>query len=209
MADETKILLDESEMPQRWYNIVPDLPEPPPPPLHPGTKEPVTPDFLGVLFPMNLIMRTIPSGSPTPTDERMLQDEVVRGKYLLTVAACGECHTPQDKGKQVAGKFLAGGMEFKFPNGAVVRSANITPDKQTGIGNWTEDAFVQRFKSYEGPEASAVKVAPEDFNTVMPWAMYAGMTEEDLRAIYKYLSSLEPYQNRVERFTPATAVAKK
>ncbi|MET0146871.1 MAG: hypothetical protein ABW328_19090 [Ilumatobacteraceae bacterium] len=48
----TKILLDESEIPTQWYNIVPDLPSPPPPPLHPGTHEPVGPEDLAPLFPM-------------------------------------------------------------------------------------------------------------------------------------------------------------
>jgi tryptophan synthase beta chain len=55
----TKILLDESEMPTRWYNIVPDLPEPPPPPLHPGTREPVGPEDLAPLFPMALIAQEV------------------------------------------------------------------------------------------------------------------------------------------------------
>ncbi|WP_299702450.1 c-type cytochrome [uncultured Pontibacter sp.] len=160
-------------------------------------------------FPMNLIMRTIPSGNPTPTDERTLDDEMVKGKYLLTIAACTECHTPQEKGQPIEGKFLAGGFEFKFPNGAVVRSVNITPDKETGIGNWTEDAFVQRFKNYEAPEATAKQIDPDAFNTIMPWAMYAGMKEEDLRAIYKYMMTLEPISNKVERYTPPGAVAQK
>jgi tryptophan synthase beta chain len=51
MTEATKILLDESEIPTRWYNIVPDLPEPPPPPLHPGTHEPATPADFAPLFP--------------------------------------------------------------------------------------------------------------------------------------------------------------
>lgn len=55
----TKILLDESEMPTQWYNIIPDLPAPPPPPLHPGTREPVGPDDLAPLFPMALIMQEV------------------------------------------------------------------------------------------------------------------------------------------------------
>ncbi|MBX0335223.1 c-type cytochrome [Pontibacter sp. HSC-14F20] len=160
-------------------------------------------------FPMNLILRTIPSGKPNPTDEHTLQDELVRGKYLLTIAACAECHTPQDKGAPIEGKYLAGGFEFKFPNGAVLRSSNITPDKQTGIGNWTEEAFVQRFKNYEAPEATAAKLAPDAFNTIMPWAMYAGMEEADLKAIYKYLMTVEGNANKVERFSPPTAVASK
>ncbi len=63
MADVTKILLDESEMPTQWYNIVPDLPSPPPPPLHPGTHEPVGPEDLMPLFPMGLIMQEVSTDS--------------------------------------------------------------------------------------------------------------------------------------------------
>ncbi len=62
-ANLTKILLDESEMPTQWYNIIPDLPSPPPPPLHPGTREPVGPDDLAPLFPMALIMQEVSTDS--------------------------------------------------------------------------------------------------------------------------------------------------
>ena len=57
--NQHKITLDESEMPTRWYNIIPDLPEPPPPPLHPGTLQPVGPDDLAPLFPMDLILQEV------------------------------------------------------------------------------------------------------------------------------------------------------
>jgi tryptophan synthase beta chain len=59
VADRTKITLDEAEMPTAWYNIVPDLPEPPPPPLHPGTHQPLGPDDLAPLFPMALILQEV------------------------------------------------------------------------------------------------------------------------------------------------------
>lgn len=59
MAEQHKYLLDESQMPTQWYNIIPDLPAPPPPPLHPGTREPVGPDDLAPLFPMALIMQEV------------------------------------------------------------------------------------------------------------------------------------------------------
>lgn len=59
MAEPTKILLDESEMPTHWYNIVPDLPAPPPPALHPGTHEPAGPADFAPLFPMALIMQEV------------------------------------------------------------------------------------------------------------------------------------------------------
>ena len=59
MTEQTKFILDDSRLPQAWYNINADMPAPPAPVLHPGTLEPVTPDFLGVLFPMGLIMQEI------------------------------------------------------------------------------------------------------------------------------------------------------
>jgi len=55
--ERTKFILDEKDMPTRWYNILPDLPEPLPQVLHPGTKQPVTPDDLKPIFPMALIMQ--------------------------------------------------------------------------------------------------------------------------------------------------------
>ncbi len=61
MADQHKIMLDESEMPTQWYNVIPDLPAPPPPPLHPGTHQPIGPDDLAPLFPMDLIMQEVTS----------------------------------------------------------------------------------------------------------------------------------------------------
>ena len=60
----TKILLDESELPTQWYNVIPDLPSPPPPPLHPGTRQPVGPEDLLPLFPMALIEQEM-TGAPT------------------------------------------------------------------------------------------------------------------------------------------------
>lgn len=59
MAGRTKFILDESDMPTSWYNVVPDLPAPPPPPLHPGTGEPVGPDDLAPLFPQALIAQEV------------------------------------------------------------------------------------------------------------------------------------------------------
>ena len=59
MGDYTKVILEDSEMPTQWYNVIPDLPEPPPAVLHPGTHEPVGPDDLAPLFPMALIMQEV------------------------------------------------------------------------------------------------------------------------------------------------------
>lgn len=75
--DDTKILLSEKELPKAWYNINADMPVPPQPVLHPGTQEPVTPDFLAVLFPMNLILQEV------STDRWIEIPEPVRDIYRL------------------------------------------------------------------------------------------------------------------------------
>ena len=152
-------------------------------------------------FPMNFIINTIPAKpnfQPIPEKE----DQLAYGRYLITAAACVECHTPKKNGQNIAGMEFAGGMEFKFPTGEVLRSPNITPDPKTGIGNWTREAFVNRFKMH----ATAQPVAKGGFQTLMPWTMYAGMTEEDLSAIYTYLKSVPVKENKVERFTKASAL---
>lgn len=154
-------------------------------------------------FPMNLLLRTMPSTPENNMKAVLDDDQLSRGKYLVTIASCNECHTPAEKGTPIAGKELAGGFEFKLPSGTL-RSANITPDEETGIGAWSEEAFVARFKQHENPEMANQKLAPNDFNTIMPWGMYAGMTEKDLRAIYQYLRTVEPKKNKVERYTPAS-----
>ena len=78
---------------------------------------------------------------------------------------------------------------MKLPGGGVVRSANLTPDADTGIGTWTEQQFVDKFKAFEGAEHRTLSAAEQRENTWMPWYAYAGMTREDLGAIYAYLRS--------------------
>ena len=127
---------------------------------------------------------------------------VKHGEYLVTAAVCGECHTPMgDRGQPDEKKRFAGGLEFELPTGGVVRSTNITPALETGIGSWSEEAFVARFKAYDNPGMQHVKVTENSFNSEMPWLQYAQMKKEDLRAIYAYLQSLEPIENEVETFT--------
>jgi tryptophan synthase beta chain len=72
VANQHKITLDESEMPTRWYNVIPDLPSPPPPPLHPGTLQPVGPEDLAPLFPMDLIMQEVTSESYVDIPDEVL-----------------------------------------------------------------------------------------------------------------------------------------
>lgn len=152
-------------------------------------------------FPMNLIMRTIPQ-PPQPMRQKR-STPVSRGRYLATIAACAECHTQKKSGQPIQALAYAGGFEFKMPQGTV-RSANITPDSSTGIGAWSADQFVEKFKQYDLAYEEIYTVDRQEFNTVMPWSMYGGMKEDDLRDIYAYLRTLKPVKNYVERFTPAT-----
>jgi mono/diheme cytochrome c family protein len=151
-------------------------------------------------FPMNFIINLIPKKAAFTNipDEN---DRVAYGAYLFTASACNDCHTQQIKGKQVAGMELAGGFRFPLLNGGLVRSANITSDKETGIGNWAEEDFVNRFKEFADSTYLPEEIQKGEFNTVMPWTMYGTMKEDDLKAIYAYLRTVKPIKNKVKRFT--------
>ncbi len=125
-------------------------------------------------------------------------DKVKYGEYMATMASCGFCHTPQNKdGSPDFSKAVSGGFVFKAPMFQVT-VANITPDSTTGIGSWTEDAFVAKFRSNSSDEM--VNKNPGKQQSVMPWAMYGKMKEEDLKAIYAYLRTLPPVKNKVEKW---------
>ena len=154
-------------------------------------------------FPVNLIVRTIPQPAE-PMDRPSPDDVLAYGKYMTTIAVCSECHTPKEQGAPIEGMYMAGGFEFGMPGGTV-RSSNITPDERTGIGTWSEELFVERFKMHNVPNDSLPEASADGYNTIMPWQMYAGMKENDLKAIYAYLMSLDAIDNRVIKFTPKAA----
>jgi len=135
-----------------------------------------------------------PAGS-VPHPDRA--NKVTYGEYLVTVAACMDCHTPEVQGQPVESKRFAGGREFKFP-GVVVVSANITPDPETGIGSWTEQQFVTRFQIYrQYAEKDSPPVGPDGFS-IMPWLTLSQLTRDDLGAIHAYLKTLPPVTNKVQ-----------
>ena len=148
-------------------------------------------------FPMNLILNTIPENGH-PQIKPPKTDTLKYAAYLLNASGCVECHTPEKKGQIIADKAYTGGREFAMPNG-MLRSANLTPDAETGIGSWTPESFVARFKAYSNQDNLPV-LAKNDVNTIMPWTMYGGMDSTDLVAIYKYLVSLKPVHNKVVHF---------
>lgn len=125
--------------------------------------------------------KVTPSSAPPPA-----ADAIAYGGYLVeSVAQCAGCHTDRSMtdGSDI-GPRLAGGWARESDDhpGVTLVTPNLTPDPETGrIAKWTEDVFVARFR--------AGKVYPE---SDMPWAFYAKMTDDDLRAIYRYLHSLAP-----------------
>jgi hypothetical protein len=106
------------------------------------------------------------------------------------------------RGNPIEGMNFAGGLDFPLPLGGIVTSANITPDVSTGIGSWTEDAFIARFKSFQDSSNVINKnvVKPGDFNTEMPWRFYSNMSEEELSAIYAFLKTQTPVNNLITKF---------
>lgn len=153
-------------------------------------------------FPLNLIVRTLPRPA-APQARPSPADKLAYGRYMLRSALCADCHTPiDDRGQPLPEMDFAGGMEM-VETGYRVRSANITPDADTGIGTWTEQQFVDRFKAFENAPHAALSDAERRQNTVMPWTAYAGMTREDLAAIYTALRAQKPVVNRVNRFPDA------
>jgi hypothetical protein len=150
-------------------------------------------------FPMSLIMRTIPE-EPHFQKRPDPLDKIASGKYLLEAAGCSDCHTQMEKGKPKMDMYLAGGWELPLPGNKVVRVANITSDMETGIGKWTKEQFINRFKQCADPNYSKVPVKAGEFNTYMPWTLFANMTEEDLGSIYEYLRTVKSVKNQVEKF---------
>jgi mono/diheme cytochrome c family protein len=117
-----------------------------------------------------------------------------RGAYLVNaVAACGRCHTPRDsQGNPIAAMELAGG--FELDDGVIghVVGPNITPDRETGIGKWTEGQIIAALRYGTRPDDTIIG-AP------MPIAAYHDISDSDLTAITKYLRSMKPVRHPVAR----------
>ena len=150
-------------------------------------------------FPFNLIMNTLPK-KPAHQEIPDKNNLVEYGEYVINLAACIDCHTPMEKGQYILEKSFAGGREFMMPGG-ILQTANITPHKETGIGLWTEETFIQRFRAYNDSVFNP-PVVGNGFNTMMPWTLFANMDEYDLKAIFAYLQSIQPVENKVVLFTP-------
>ena len=138
-----------------------------------------------------------------------------RGKYLVSVLACNDCHTPKKMGpngpEPDMTKFLSGYVEEKLPpapptsgpwmvhaNGQLTAWAgpwgtsftkNLTPDTNTGIGSWSEETFVKAIRTGKHMGVSRPILPP------MPWDVYRNLTDADLKAVYAYLRTIPAIRN--------------
>jgi mono/diheme cytochrome c family protein len=146
-------------------------------------------------FPLNFLVNSMPQPIVGAVANPDVSSSVSRGAYLVTMASCADCHTPQERGQAVSGMDFAGGFVFDGPTG-VVASANITPDA-SGISYYDETLFIQAIR--EG------KVGARQLNPVMPWWFYGKMSDEDLKSVFAYLKTLKPVHHRVDNNEPPTA----
>ena len=121
------------------------------------------------------------SGYAQPSNDEL----VTRGQYIFSLAGGCACHTPPK------GTAHAGGREFPLPL-AKLYSTNITSDKETGLGNWTDQQI--RDAMVKGVRPNGERLLP-----IMPYEAYSGMAEEDMRALIAYLRTLKPVRKETQR----------
>jgi mono/diheme cytochrome c family protein len=117
--------------------------------------------------------------------------QIERGKYLVTVGGCSDCHTPGTfLGRPDTTRFLGGSdVGFALPDGVFV-GRNLTPDKETGLGNWSDEQIVKAFTTGQRPDGRML--AP-----IMPWPALSQLTASDAQAIVAFLRSIPPVKNKV------------
>ena len=155
---------------------------------------------------------------------------VERGKYLVSVLACNDCHTPKKftpdgKMELDTTKFLSGYVDEKLPPPpatgttgpwivhsnahltawagpwGVSYAKNLTPDQNTGIGSWSEETFVKAIRTGKHMGVSRPILPP------MPWDVYKNLTDADLKAIYAYLRTIPKISNPQPDPTPPAPAA--
>lgn len=146
-----------------------------------------------VPFPVKHLIKSVPQPIETSVPEPA-DDPVSRGNYLVTVAGCSHCHTPQKQGKEIESLALAGGFVLEA-HGKKVASSNIT-QHASGISYYDEKRFIEVMRTGH--------VGSRPLSAIMPWTIYKGMTDEDLRAMFAYLKTVKPVKHTVDNSEPPT-----
>ena len=158
-------------------------------------KHKVEPSELGFVARALITFGMLKPKGPAGTPPKSVRQEptAAYGKYLANdLGNCRGCHIQMDdQGKQIGADFAGGGIFLPtvFTEGYSYVSPNLTPHPGTGvIASWDEEFFVDRFKGGRIHKGSP-----------MPWGMFAKMDDTDLKALYRYLHSLDPVENRIEK----------
>jgi mono/diheme cytochrome c family protein len=145
-----------------------------------------------LIFPVKYLIRSVPQPLDAPVTEPDLSTPEKRGEYVVAIAGCAGCHTPQDShGQPLPGMDFGGGFILDGPWGRVA-SANITPDASGIDGAIFMQAILTGY------------VNGRKLNQIMPWHVYRKMTGEDIAAIFAYLKMLKPIRHYVDNTQPPT-----
>ena len=127
--------------------------------------------------------------------------QVARGKYLVTIAGCSDCHTPGALIGAADMKRYLGGSDvgFSIPGQGVFVGQNLTPDKETGLGDWTDEQIATAIRKGKRPDGS-------ELSGVMPSAELSHLTDADVSAVVAFLRSLPPVHNKVVDYKPSDKV---
>ena len=132
---------------------------------------------------------TIWFGTAAASAETLLE----RGTYLMqSIVACGNCHTPKGPNGEIPGMELAGMAPFEKTPAFDANAPNITQDKETGIGTWTDEQIVASIREGRRPDGSII-------GPPMPIGLYRGLSDWDVQAIVAYLRTVKPVKNEIPK----------
>jgi hypothetical protein len=122
-----------------------------------------------------------------------------RGHYLVTLGSCSDCHsTPGPQGPRTDDMYLAGGFKATRKGFGTYISMNLTPDKETGVGNWSDDDLKRVLRSGLAPDGRQVP------GHLMPWPAFSHWTDEDMHAVVVYLRHTVLIVHRIPKPSGAT-----
>ena len=147
-----------------------------------------------LLFIPIFVFISVPAASTQARKAQQFDDQVRQGEYIAYIAGCVSCHSPAnpETGEFIEETLFAGGNPFDLGPLGIVFTKNLTPDPETGLGNWSDEEIKTAIRTGVSPDG--LHLFP-----VMPYTLYNSMAESDLDALVAYLRSLPPVNNPLPR----------